>query len=166
MNVFRWLSLVLYTAIIATQVFGIRTATADVSSDLKLLASYRLTDEKADKWAQATRNLVQVLKKHPELVYAKDKVDINKASISTIAAWYDSKPEIKQAINAAGMSSQEYTTFLFSLIQAGMGASLAQSRGLDKLPEGIPRKNVEYYIVHEDKLNALGQQLQQLAPDE
>ncbi len=106
------------------------------------------------------------MKDHPEIAYAKDKTNAKNASISSIAAWYDSKPEIKEAINAAGMSSQGYTTFLFSLIQAGMGASLAQSQGLDKLPEGIPRKNVEYYIVHEDELRELGQQLQQLAPKE
>lgn len=163
MRVIRSLATVLCAALVVTQLFAVKAA-ADASSDLKLLTTYRLTDEKVANWAQATRNFVQVLKDHPELAHAKDRIDIHKASISSIAAWYDSKPEIKQAFNSAGMSSQGYTTFLFSLMQAGMGAALAQQHGLDKLPEGTPRKNVEYYIVNEEKLTALGRQLQRLAP--
>jgi hypothetical protein len=133
-------------------------------ADEKLLADYRLNDAKVKTWAQATRNLVQAFKEHPELMRSQDKVDADKASIAEIAAWYDSKPPLKDAINSAGMSSQEYTTFLFSMFQAGMGAWLAEQQGLEKLPKGMPRENVEYYLENKERLTALGEELEKLAP--
>jgi hypothetical protein len=135
-------------------------------SDQELLAEYRLSDENVEKWTQATRNLVQVFRDNPELAQSQDQVKADEASIADIAAWYDSKPKIKEAINSAGMTSREYTTFLFSMFQAGMGAYLAQQQGLDKLPKGTVRDNVEYYIINQKKLSALGKELQQLAPAE
>lgn len=139
------------------------TATA-APSDQELLAEYRLNDENVARWTHATRNLVQVFRDNPELAQSQDRVEADEASIADIAAWYDSKPEVKEAINAAGMTSQEYTTFLFSMFQAGMGAYVAQQKGLDQVPEGTVRENVEYYIINQEKLTALGKELQQLAP--
>ncbi len=152
---------------IVTAITHILTAAVIAApSDQELLAEYRLSDENVEKWTQATRNLVQVFRDNPELAQSQDKVQADKASIADIAAWYDSKPKIKNAINSAGMTSRQYTTFLFAMFQAGMGAYVAQQRGLDKLPEGTVRDNVEYYIINQEKLNALGKELQQLAPAE
>jgi hypothetical protein len=152
--------------VVTTITYILAVAAIAAPSDQELLAEYRLSDENVEKWMQATRNLVQVFRHNPELAQARDKVQADEASIADIAAWYDSKPEIKEAINAAGMTSLEYTTFLFSMIQAGMGAYVAQRQGLDKLPKGTVRDNVEYYIINQEKLNALGKELQQLAPAE
>lgn len=143
-------------------IFG--AAAVAAPSDKELLAEYRLNDENVARWTRATRNLVQVFKDNPELAQSQDRVDADKASIADIAAWYDSKPEVKAAINAADMTSQEYTTFLFSMFQAGLGAYVAQQKGLDKVPAGTVRENVEYYIINQEKLTALGEELQQLAP--
>lgn len=162
MDMLRRLTMLLCAVTAVTHVLG-ATPTA-APSDHELLAEYRLNDENVARWTQATRNLVQVFKDNPELARSQDRVDADKANIADIAAWYDSKPEVKKAINSADMTSQEYTTFLFSMFQAGMGAYLAQQKGLDKVPEGTVRENVEYYIINQKKLTTLGRELQQLAP--
>lgn len=156
MNVFPRLLPLLCTLVVAAQIFGLGVASG-ASADDELLAEYRLKDARVEQWAQATRNLVRAFRDNPELACAQDKVEGDKASIGDIADWYDSKPEIKEAINSAGMSSQEYTTFLFSMIQAGMGAWVAEQQGLDKLPESVPKENVEYYIINKEEADRIGQ---------
>lgn len=127
--------------------------------DTKALAGYRLTDEGVENFAQASRNLVAALKADPGLERVME--GSGEGTIAETAAMYDAQPAVRKAIESANMTSLEYVTFLGSMIQAGMAAWLVEEYGQDKLPEGMPRENVDYYLANKDKFAVLTAELEQ-----
>ena len=130
-------------------------------ADEKALAEYRLTDEGLEKFIQASRNLAAAVKADPRLAGALEGAD--DGTIEETAARYDSQPSVRRAMESADMTSAEYLTFMYSMIQAGMAAWLAEEYGSSELPEGTPRQNVDYYIANKDKLAAATAELQELS---
>jgi hypothetical protein len=133
-----------------------------VDADTKAMQSYRLTDAGFAKYVQATRNMVQVAKQHPEI--ASDEKDTDPKSLADMAAVYDRHPQLKHAITSAGMSSREFVLFSLSLFQAGMAAGIAAQNG-GKVPEGISPANVEFYKKHAAEMQRLGEEIRKETGD-
>ena len=131
-------------------------ATAD--ADLKEIGSYRLTEAKLDKFVQATRNLAEAARQHPDLAREKGE-DNNNTPLTQLAALYDKHPPLKRAINSAGMTSREYITFMFAMFQAGMASWAAKQPGA-KLPPDISRENIAFMDTHKERLDALQKEFQ------
>src|SRR5438034_10898263 len=107
-------------------------------SDAETLARYRLTEAALMKFTQASRNFIAAAKADSSTREDQDEDDPPK-SIAAVAALYDRHPALKQAITSAGMPPPEYTTFMMSMIQAGMAAwsIVQQTSKLGKYPAGI-----------------------------
>ena len=60
------------------------------------------------------------------------------------------------------MTSAEYVTFNFAMVQAGMGAWLVREQGPDALPADVPRENVDYYIANSERFEALAAEMEAL----
>lgn len=162
MKMFRRRCSALCALIFAFQLFSTSHVSAqEDDADAKALAEYRLTDEGLDNFSQASRNLAAVAKTDPGLANSMEGSD--DATIAETAAMYDAEPVVREAIEAADMTSAEYVTFMYSLIQAGMAAWLAEEYGQTELPEGTPRENVDYYIANKEKIEALTEEMQQLS---
>jgi hypothetical protein len=141
----------------ASLFFGACAAFAQ-DADMEMLAEYRLTDEGLANFAQASRNVAAAVKADPSL---EDSVDVSDdATIAELADLYDSHPVVRTAIESAGMTSTEYVTFLYSMIQAGMAAWMVEEYGQTELPEGTPQENVDYYLANKDKFTALSKELE------
>ena len=133
---------------------GARSVEAQkLDADLAEINRYRLTEAKLNKFVQATKNLAQVAKTHPE-ISKEDKADTKNMTLGQMAAFYDKHPPIKRAINAAGMTSREYVTFMLSMFQAGMMAWAAKQPGA-KIPPEVSRENIAFMDTHKDRLDAL-----------
>lgn len=138
-------------------------ARLDAQSDQETLARYRLTEAALVKFTQASRNFIAAAKVDSTTREDQDEDDAPK-SIAALAALYDRHPALKQAITSAGMTSQEYATFMMSMFQAGMAAwSVEQQQGkFDKVPAGIPHENIRFYQRHQAELQRIGDELRGL----
>jgi hypothetical protein len=145
--------------------FGAGEAWAeDGDADASRLAEYRLTDEGLANFTQASRNLAMAVKADPGLENSVEATD--DATIEEMAALYDSHPVVRKAIESADMTSAEYVTFMYSMIQAGMAAWMVEEYGQTELPEGTPQENVDYYLANKGKFAALSEELQELSGEE
>lgn len=144
------------------QFFGTTDASAqEDDADAKALAEYRLTDEGLDNFSQASRNLAAVARSDPGLANSMEAPD--DATIAETAAMYDAEPVVREAIEAADMTSAEYVTFMYSMMQAGMAAWLVEEYGQTDLPAGTPRENVDYYIANKERIAAMTEEMQELS---
>ena len=124
------------------------------------LANYRLTTGNLDKFVLATTALKELEDEDIDIGDHIDMDDPENMDIGEIAAAFDSEPRIKTAINGAGMSSREYVTFLFSMMQAMFASVLVQMSGeqaLANFPASSTLKaNIEFFTQNQDAFQALG----------
>ena len=138
-------------------------ARADEDADLQAVREYRLTDERLEEFTEASRNLVNAMEADSGLAADDPSLDFGSdASIAEIAAGLDAQPAVREAIESAGMTSAEYVTFNFAVVQAGMGAWLVKEQGPDALPADLSRENVDYYIANSERFEALAAEMEAL----
>ncbi|HEX5870605.1 MAG TPA: hypothetical protein VFY65_09330, partial [Longimicrobium sp.] len=101
------------------------------------LQNYRLTSANLDKFIRATNALKALEDEDIDIEDHVDMDDPENINIGEIAAAFDSEPRIKTAINGAGMTSREYVTFLFSMMQAMFASMMVQMSG-DQALAGFP----------------------------
>ncbi len=134
---------------------------ASSDADLAEINRYRLTEDKLNKFVQATRNMAQVAKDNPNLLRNEEGRSMNNASLAQMAAIYDKHPPIKRAITSAGMTSREYVVFTFAMFQAGMASWAAKQPGA-KLPPGVSRENIAFIDSHKEQLDRITKEFQSL----
>jgi hypothetical protein len=122
------------------------------------LASYRLTSANLTKFLAATQALNALDGENFDIEDRFENTEPEDLDIGEIAAAFDSEPRIKGAINGAGMSSREYVTFLFSMLQAMFGSIAVQLGGeeaLADMPNGVLKQNIQFFMEHQDEFEAL-----------
>ena len=122
------------------------------------LANYRLTTANLTKFVAATQALKALEGQGIELEDRFDTDDDENISITAIADAFDSEPEVRDAINSAGMSTRDYVTFLVSTMQAMFGSLMVQIGGDDALanmPAGVLKQNIEFFLENQDAFEAL-----------
>jgi len=149
-------------AIVAVAHASVAAAQSD-DPDIKEINAYRLSEAKLAKFVQASRNLVAAVDANPEL--KSGELQKENPSLGEMAAFYDSKPPVKRAINSAGMTSREYVTFMLSMFQAGMMSWAAKQPGA-KLPPDFPKENVAFYDAHQKEIEAATAEFKKLDKDE
>lgn len=123
------------------------------------VANYRLTTANLDKFVRATNALKQL--EDEEFDFEDrfaDMEDAEDVSVAQIAAAIDSEPRIKNVINGAGMTSSEYITFMFAMVQAVFGSVMVQMGGdeaLNGMPSGVLKDNIRFVTEHREALEAL-----------
>lgn len=117
------------------------------------LANYRLTDANLAKFVAAMRALKELEGENIDMEDQLDFDDSEQVDIGEIAAAFDSEPRVKGAINGAGLSSREFVTFLFSMMQAMFGSIAVQMGGdeaLDDMPDGVLKQNIRFFLDNQD----------------
>ena len=144
------------------------TSQAQGDADLQTLAAFRLTESGLGKMEQATRNLAAALKDPAARAQAEQMAtdeDNDSPTLAQIAARYDRIPFAKRAITSAGMSTSEFVTFQFSLLQASMAAAVMEMQQGAALPKGTPPENVEFVRTHRARLEKFGEEMKALNPE-
>jgi hypothetical protein len=122
------------------------------------IASYRLTSASLNQFVAATNALKGL---EDEDIDIEDRIDMDdpeNVDLNEIAAAFDSEPRIKSAINGAGMSSREYLTFMFAMIQAMFGSVMVQMGGeqaLNDMPAGVLKDNIRFFTENQAAFEAL-----------
>ncbi len=158
----RWLA-------VAAAGVGLCAAPLGAQSDEETLARYRLTEAAFAKFSQAARNLIAAAKADPATFREKEgDGDETAESIAELAAFYERHPTLKRAINAAGMTTREYTIFTLSMFEAGMAAFLVEQQGgtFDNVPAAVPRDNVLFFQRHQEELKRISAELRALEGQE
>ncbi len=122
------------------------------------LASYRLTSANLAKFLAASQALNALEGENFDIEDRFEDADPEDLDIGEIAAAFDSEPRVKGAINGAGMSSREYVTFLFSMLQAMFGSLAVQLGGeeaLADMPNGVLKQNIQFFLEHQDEFEEL-----------
>jgi hypothetical protein len=124
------------------------------------LANYRLTSANLTKFIAATQALQGLEGEDFEIEDQLDLENPENINLANIAAAFNREPRIRDAIGGAGMSTQDYVTFMFSMMQA-MFASIAVQMGgeeaLDDMPSGVLKDNVRFFMAHQEEFAALGE---------
>jgi hypothetical protein len=124
------------------------------------LANYRLTTANLDKFVRATNALKGL---EGEDIDIEDRLNMDnpeEVDLGEVAAAFDSEPRIKNAINGAGMTSRDYVTFLFSMMQAMFGSVMVQMGGqqaLADMPAGVLKDNIQFFTQHQEAFEALSE---------
>jgi hypothetical protein len=122
-----------------------------------VVTSYRLTSAKLDPFLAAVHALDALGDTdgtRPLDNMAED------ADLSEIVAALDSEPRVRAALEGAGLSSQEYTTFMLALVRAMFGSLAFEMGGdeaLEEMDDDVLRENVRFYIANQDIFDRLGE---------
>jgi hypothetical protein len=122
------------------------------------LQTYRLTSANLDKFIRATNALKELEGEDIDLEDRLNMDDPEDVDMNEIAAAFDSEPRVKNAINGAGMSSRDYVTFLFSMMQAMFGSVMVQMGGeqaLNDMPNGVLKDNIRFFTQNQAAFEAL-----------
>ena len=122
------------------------------------LANYRLTSANLEKFVAATNALKALEDEDIDIEDRLNMDDPEDVNLSEIAEAFDSEPQIKRAINSAGMTSRDYVTFLFSMMQAMFGSVMVQMGGeqaLNDMPAGVLKDNIRFFVQNQAAFEAL-----------
>jgi hypothetical protein len=150
------------TAAATGAVSGADTASAmpSMGIDDQRIASYRLSMDRVEKWAQAINNLQGISENDPELERWKERANATNGSLRDLEEGLEASPKIRRAIERAGISAEDFVLTQYALLQAAMVAGL-QKGGVDtKLPANVSEENVKFYLDNEQQLNRLIEGLQ------
>ena len=122
------------------------------------IASYRLTSANLTKFVAATNALKELEDENIDIEDRIDMDDPENLDLNRIAEVFDSEPRIKSAINGANMTSREYLTFMFAMIQAMFGSVMVQMGGdqaLNDMPAGVLKDNIRFFLDNQAAFEAL-----------
>lgn len=77
-------------------------------------------------------------------------------SLAEFARRVDADPRLGAAIRSVGLTSREYSTALFALLQAGLTAGLLDQKLLQQAPPELSKHNLDFVRQHRAELEALG----------
>lgn len=145
------------------------TATADQSTGADLLddaalARFRLTTTNVARATEATRNLARLSDADPQLAKRlSDDEGLNDAkSIQQMADRLAAVPQVRRAIESAGISTRDYVLVLFTYTQVAVASVYAQQGRMDKLPANISKDNVAFAAAHRAEMTRFQQAMQQM----
>jgi hypothetical protein len=127
------------------------------------VSNYRLTVSAMQKFVQATQNLDALEDTDVDLDGRFSDMDEDDLDLGRIASAFDSEPAIKTAINGAGLTSREYLTFLFAMIQTTITAAMLEIGGdnaLAQMENSVLKQNVMFLREHKEEFEAMGEKLE------
>jgi hypothetical protein len=148
-----WIS----AATVLSIVIGYAQGSKDNDPDQKELRSYVLTMEKVKKLGNATHDMMEAAKKHPELNTAGGNGDAK--DLNDMVAKLQKFPEVVSILNRNGLAPREYAVGFFTLLQASMAVGFKKSGTYKEYPpkmlELVSRQNLDFVDQHFDEIKKL-----------
>jgi hypothetical protein len=141
-------------------------AEAQSDADLKVVSATTLTMPKYKQYLDATVNLANVLAKDPGISDRMD--DMSNKSIAEQVKTFDSEPQVRAAIAATGLSTREFVTLQYALLQVGMTYAMSKGNGMsqDEIAKktGVTKANLEFFAKNEAEINRLAEEAKARSP--
>lgn len=130
-------------------------------TDRARLAAYRLDKATLVKVEAAIDSMADVVKKQPSLVHGKEG-DVE--TIAGMAAFYDSRPPLKKAIEGAGLTTDAFSAFVMAWVQSAFAQAMIQTVPADKRAKatadtGVPPANLAFVETNKDHLKKISDKL-------
>jgi hypothetical protein len=122
------------------------------------VANYRLTTPALQKFVRATNALKELEDQEFDLDDRLDVDDPSELTLDRLVAAFDSEPQLRRAVEGAGMSTREYVTFMLAMVQTVMGSVMVQMGGeqaLRDMPAGVMKDNIQFFLDNEEAFDAL-----------
>ena len=132
---------------------------------LKLEAEIDALEKKDDRTEAEDAKLAALNEEKEKLESASDgPLSLGQAnSLSEMEANIRKSPPIANALQSAGMSPREYSTFMMAMIQASMVAGFKKAGMMKELPKEVNPENVKFIEEHEAELKAMQAEFEKLA---
>jgi hypothetical protein len=132
---------------------------------LKLDAEIEALEKKDDRTEAEDAKLAALNEEKEKLESASDgPLSLGQAnSLSEMEANIRKSPAIANALQSAGMSPREYSTFMMAMIQASMVAGFKKAGMMKELPKDVNPENVKFIEEHEAELKAMQAEFEKLA---
>ncbi|HEX7120676.1 MAG TPA: hypothetical protein VF212_17920 [Longimicrobiales bacterium] len=144
------------------------TAAAQTGDDAGLaeMVAYRLTMDKVQRWYEAQRNVYEKYAADPGLAErAEIGADEEEFSIDGMAARFDAIPEVREAIQAAGLGTREFVVVTMVLFQSAMAHAVIEMGGdRDEILEGsgVHPANLDFVAAHKAELERMQKEVEAL----
>lgn len=133
-------------------------AAAAGDASVREVSAYKLTDAGLARYTDATRRLDQAVRTSPALCAERaNDDDEDTRTLDELVAKIDASPQMRQAIQSAGMSTREYAVFSLAMLQAAM-ASWALDQPGSKPAPGVSMDNVAFYRRNAATLAKIGKE--------
>jgi hypothetical protein len=135
--------------------------------DDERLAAYRLDRATMVRFEAALDNIAEAIRKNPSIIKGSD--NRSDTTIAEMAAFYNGKPPLRDAIAKAGMTPDSFSVFFMSWVQAAMAHGFTQSlppaqRARAIADSGAPRANVDFVAENKAYLASVGAKLKAITP--
>lgn len=132
---------------------------------MKIEAEIDALEKKDDRTEAEDAKLAALNEEKEKLESASDgPLSLGQAnSLSEMEANIRKSPPIANALESAGMSPREYSTFMMAMIQASMVAGFKKAGMMKELPKDVNPENVKFIEEHEAELKAMQAEFEKLA---
>ena len=147
---------------------GTAATRADVDAEVAEITGYRLRMDEVERWYQAQRNVYEAMRKNPALAEQLES-DGDDPSLDELEARFGAVPEVRRAIEAAGLEVRDFVVIVFTLAQAGVAnaaVEMGASRDSVLARTGVEPANLDFVREHKAELERMRAEVEALAPDE
>jgi hypothetical protein len=117
---------------------------------------HRLSMPLLERYGQAARNLQQLERTDPEVRQRMDAMGDQEAqSIEEVTRAVEADPQIRQAIESAGLNVRDYMLTSVALMQAMMASDFQRQGFIQELPPEVSAENVEFVRENETRIREL-----------
>lgn len=139
----------------------------DSDAELAEITSYRLRMDEVERWYQAQRNVYEAMRKNPALTKQLEN-EADDPSLDELEARFEAVPEVRRAIESAGLEVRDFTVIIFTLAQAGVANAAVEagaSRDSVLARTGVDPANLDFVREHKVVLERMQAEVAALAPD-
>jgi len=122
-------------------------ASRDDGTDSAAIANYRLDMDKVRGLQRAAVALHELNQRHPEI---RERVSADTFDLDAVLANMNAEPEVRRAIEGAGISTRDYVLGTMALMQAAISHQL--SKGGMSVPPGVSEENRRFMAEHEAEI--------------
>jgi hypothetical protein len=127
-------------------------------AERQMLVTYRLSMDKLNRVADATRKFHDLEKRNPGLGKSLErKADENK-SLSSKIAQIEKVPEVRATLASAGLTGRDYMLTLINAMNAGAAVQIKKMGGdASSLP--VSPQNIQFYRTNQAAIEKLSKQI-------
>ncbi len=133
-----------------------QTKAAESKRDEAELASFRLNMDKVNRYADATKAMVQYSKEHkePENSDSTKTESDDSQTISGMVRRMERNPIMIKMIQSAGLTPRDYALTSLTLITVGMAVSFKRAGTVKEIPDSISPENASFVEQNYDRIES------------
>ncbi|HEU5209361.1 MAG TPA: hypothetical protein VFU06_08120 [Longimicrobiales bacterium] len=142
------------------------TQRSDAPTFAETHASYRLTMPEVRRWYEAQANIYRAMETNPDLIDRIDMSNVDASSVDDLEAHFDGIPEVRDAVEDAGLDMNAYAAILVTLTHAVAMDAVIQDGHADRASvianRDVSEANLELVEKNRAELERLEQELEEL----